>query len=426
MVIFFQRLPRSYLWGGLLFLVLIIGGLGWWKQRQAPPEYNTLTAQADTLISTVDVSGFVDSERKVTLKAAVAAQVSKRLALENQRQAAGAPLLALDNSQYQLQADQARVQKVTSEAQARTELSLAQKNLSSTLTQSQYNQVNLSNQWQKAEENLYFLKREQERNARLFQQNVISKQTFEQNKQQVDQALLDLKNARNRLDQATANAPEVISARQRVVQAEQALKVAQQQGQINLALPENNLRQSRVVAPFVGSVTRWLVNRGDYATPGTPLAEFQDLNDVRLILPLNELDVPRVQIGASVEIIFDAYPDTPYQGSVVAISMASISTESMQSYPIRVWFANPDNKIKPGMSGDAQITATRKDNVLAVPLNAVERKEKGFIIKILTPENKVEERSIEVGLSTLDSIEITQGLKAGEKVVLGTKKDEVE
>lgn len=408
-----------------MLLVILIGGFLWWKKQQAKPEYDIHTAKPETLISTVDVSGIVESERKVTLKAAVAAQVAKRLVLENQRQGAGAPLLALDNSQYQLQADQARVQKVTSESQARTELALAQKALNSAQTQSRYNQVNLNNQWQKAEETLFFLKREQERNARLYQQKVVSNQAFQQNKQQVDQAILDLKNAKNRLDQATANAPEVINARQRVTQAEQALKTAQQQGQINVALPENNLRQSRVVAPFSGSVTRWLVNRGDYATPGTSLAEFQDLKDVRLILPLNELDVPRVQVGALVEITFDAYPDHPYQGSVVRMSMASTgNTENVQSYPIYVWFNNTDAKIKPGMSGDAQITATRKENVLAVPLSAVERKDNKFWIKILTAEDKVEEREIEVGLSTLDSIEITKGLKTGENVILGTKKEE--
>ena len=335
-----------------------------------------------------------------------------------------APLLALDNSQYQLQLNQARVQKVTSEAQARTELALAQKALESAITQARYNQVNLNNQWQKAEESLFFLKREQERSARLVQQKVISNQTFQQSQQQVDQAILDLKNAKNRLEQATQNRPEVISARQRVTQAELALKTAQQQGQVNVDLPENNLRQSRVLAPFAGSVTRWLVNRGDYATPGTPLAEFQDLRDLRLVLPLNELDVPRVKVGAPVEIIFDAYPDQPYQGSVVSMSMASTeSTDSVQSYPIRVWFNNEALRIKPGMSGDAQITATRKANVLAVPLSAIERQENTFQLKVLNAENKVEEREVEVGLSTLDSIEITKGLKAGERVILGPKKD---
>lgn len=420
-----KTIPRRYIIGGLLFLIIGIGGFWWWSQRQIEPEYNTLTVKPDTLISTVDVSGVVESERKVTLKAVVAAQISKRLVLENQRQRINAPLLALDNSQYQLQVNQARVQKVTSESQARTELALAQKALNSATTQAQYNQVNLNNQWQKAEESLFFLKREQERSARLFQQKVVSSQTFQQTQQQVDQAILDLKNAKNRLDQATANKPEVISARQRVTQAEQALQTAQQQGKINLALPENNLRQSRVIAPFTGSITRWLVNRGDYATPGTPLAEFQDLQDVRLVLPLNELDFPRVAPGAPVEITFDAYPDRPYQGSVVSMSMASIEgTDNVQSYPIRVWFNNTDAKIKPGMSGDAQITATRKDNVLSVPLSAVERKENLFRIKILTSKNKVEERDVEVGLSTLDSIEITRGLKAGDRVILGPKKEE--
>ncbi len=419
-----EQLPRKYLWAGSLFVVLGVGA-AWYASQPHAPAYDTLTLQPETLVSTVDVSGTVESERKVTLKANVSLQIGGRRVQENQRVAQGTPLLALDNANYRLQVNQAQVQLQTSESQALTELQTAQKALDTALTQARYNQVNLSNQWQKAEENLFFLERELKRQARLYQQKVIPAQTYQQSKQQLEQARLDLQNAKNRLDQATQNHPEVVTARQRVEQAQTALTVARATGAANVALPRETLRQSQVLAPFAGSVTRWLVNRGDSAAPATPLAEFQDLQDLRLVLGLNELDLPKVHKGASVEIVFDAYPETPYTGSVVAMSEASVNdANNVQTYPIRVWFSNPGFKVKPGMSGDAKITATQKSGVLAVPLGAIERKDKNFVVKVLTADNTVEERTVQVGISTLDKIEITSGLKPGEKVVLGVASGE--
>lgn len=414
-----KGLPRKYLLGGAAFVVLGVGA-AWYSSQPHAPAYETLTLQPETLVSTVDVSGIVESERKVTLKANVSLQIGGRRVQENQRVAQGTPLLSLDNANYRLQVNQAQVQRDTSEKQALTELTTAQKALETALTQARYNQVNLSNQWQKAEENLYFLQRELERQQRLYQQKVIPAQSYQQSQQQLQQARLDLQNAKNRLEQATQNHPEVVTARQRVTQAQTALTVARQQGVVNVALPQETLRQSQVVAPFAGAVTRWLVNRGDSAAPATPLAEFQDLQDLRLVLGLNELDVPKVRPGAAVEVLFDAYPEQPFTGSVVAMSQASVSdSNNVQTYPIRVWFANPGFKIKPGMSGDAKITATRKTGVLAVPLGAIERKDDKFVVQVLSAEQTAEERVVKVGISTLEKIEVTEGLKAGEQVILG-------
>lgn len=414
-----KGLPRKYLIAGAAFVVLGVGG-AWYASQPHAPAYETLILKPETLVSTVDVSGAVESERKVTLKANVSLQIGGRRVQENQRVPQGTALLALDNANYRLQVNQAQVQRETSEQQALTELSTAQKALDTALTQARYNQVNLSNQWQKAEENLFFLQRELDRQQRLYQQKVIPAQNFQQSQQQLQQARLDLQNAKNRLDQATQNHPEVVTARQRVAQAQTALTVARQQGVVNVALPRETLRQSQVVAPFAGAVTRWLVNRGDSAAPATPLAEFQDLQDLRLILGLNELDVPKVRKGAPVEIVFDAYPEQVFTGSVVAMSEASVSdSNNVQTYPIRVWFANPDFKIKPGMSGDAKITATRKAGVLAVPLGAIERKDDTFVVKVLGENKDAEERVVKVGISTLEKIEVTEGLQAGDAVILG-------
>ncbi len=411
--------PKRYLAIGIVFVLLGVAAfLGW--NRQGVTAYETLTLTPETLVSTVDVSGVVESERKVTLKASVATQILGRSVPENKRVPRGTRLLQVNNSTYRIQLDQARTQRNTAIEQARVERNLAQTSLAEARVQAQNNLVNLRNQLQKAEESLFFLRQEKQRSERLYREKVISAQAYQQAQQQLDQALLDLTNAQSRLSQATESRPEVVQAQQRLTQALTALNTAQQQGVANVALPRENLRQSEVFAPFDGSITRWLVNRGDYAAPAAPLADFQDLQDLRLVLSLNELDFPRVKVGATVNITFDAYPDTPYQGSVSSMSQASIEgAENVQVYPIRVWFQNPELKIKPGMSGDAQITATRKENVLSVPLSAVERKDDNFYVKILDEQGEPQDRKVTLGLSTLDKIEITRGVKAGEKVVLG-------
>lgn len=427
------KLPKRWIAAGALLIVLGIG-LAWWLSRPRGPEYQTLSLAPESLVETIDVSGVVESERSVSLKAGVSARVLARKVSENQRVAAGTPLLSLDTDTLNLQLSQARTQAQTGQQQARSELDSASNALAELSRRKQQSLVGLRNQVQKAEENLYFLERELGRQQRLLAEQAVTAQSVDQQRQQVEMARIELANVRSNLDTALRTDPELVNARSREQAARTGLENARRSGEAAVALARGSLRQAALLAPFAGTVTSWSVQRGDYLTPGALVARFQDLADLRLVLALNELDFPRVRNGAQVEISFDAYPNQVFKGKVSWLSAASVpSAESQQAggagsgsgagssaiqvFPVKVWFGNPGMLIKPGMSGDARITVARRDKVLAVPISAIDKQGDRYTVKVLRGGKPVE-TTVTPGISTLDKVEIKTGLKAGDQLVL--------
>lgn len=425
-----RRLPRGWILAGAL-LILIGVGLAVWLLRPRQPDFTTLSLQPETLVETIDVSGTIESERVVQLKAGVSVRVLRRAVAENQRVAAGTPLLKLDVAALNLQLQQSRTQTLTSQRQAQSELDSAAATISELEKRRRESLVGLRNQVQRAEENLFFLERELTRQENLLAEAVVTAQSVDQQRQQVTQARRELTQTQNSLATAERTDPELVNARNRLNQARTSIENARRTGAASVALAGESLRQAGVLAPFNGEVTNWSVQKGDLLTPGSPIGRFQDLKDLRLILAVNELDFPKIRLGAAVEISFDAYPDRRFRGSVVWRSQASMagagadtataastgSASAIQVFPIKVWFQDPEHLIKPGMSGDARITVSRRQQVLAVPIGAIKKQEGHYTVRVLK-DGKPVETKVTVGSSTLDKVEIRSGLKAGDQLVI--------
>jgi HlyD family secretion protein len=410
---------KRLLWiiSGLVVLALAGGGAFWYRQKRNQPLPSLLLVRQN-LQEKIDVSGAVLSEHDVVLKASLSAQVLGRLVAENERVEAGTPLLKLDNATYQLQLQQARTNASASLNQADTESVSATKALNDMLRRKQLNLVNLRNQVQKAHENLRYQEDEYLRQIRLNQEGVSPDQRLEQQKQALEQARIELKSVKDNLASAEQDQTEITTARNRLQQARTSRENALKQGLATVQLAQDTLSKNAITAPFNGSIARWQVNRGDYVTPGTPLARFLDTRDLRLVLNINELDLPKVRIGAAVEITFDAYPETPYPGRVDWISESSITdSDNVQVFPVKIRFENPNGKIRPGMSADAQIAAAERKNILAVPISQIRKKEGRYFVDVLE-NNQAREKEVKLGIATLEQVEILSGLKAGQRLVM--------
>lgn len=412
-----RRLRWLWLVSGTLLITAAIAGAFWYsRHRTGEPLHQIVSRQ--NLKETIDVSGAVFSEQDVILKASLSAQVLQRLVSENQRVSAGTPILQLDSATYALQLQQARVNAQASLTQAQVERSSAEKALQEVLRRKQMNIDNLLNQRDKAHRNLLFQEEEYLRQVRLSQEGVISSQRLEQQKQALDQARLDLKVAEDNLASTQRDQTEVTAAKNRVNQALTAIKNARRQGDAAIQLAQDTLQKNAILAPFTGSITRWQVNRGDYLTPGTPLARFINTEDLRLVLNVNELDLPKVHLGSQVEIIFDAYPDQIYLGKVVWMSESSITdSDNAQVFPVKVWFDNREHRIRPGMSADARIAGVERRQVVAIPISSIRKKDGRYFVDVLK-QGKPQETEVKLGISTLDAVEVLSGLRSGDRLVI--------
>ena len=148
----------------------------------------------------------------------------------------------------------------------------------------------------------------------------------------------------------------------------------------------DQLAKTHLTAPMDGRVTRLAVEEGEVAVPGTfsretgLLLTISDLSVIQTTVNVDETDVVRVNIGDSVEVTIDAFPDTTFVGRVTKVSNSAILTaaSSVQGqndravdYEVEITLSNPPAEVRPDLSATARVvTDTRKD-ALAIPIIAL-------------------------------------------------------
>jgi RND family efflux transporter MFP subunit len=181
----------------------------------------------------------------------------------------------------------------------------------------------------------------------------------------------------------------------------------------------------RITAPFRGVVTKRYADPGAMIQAGTasqtqamPVVRISDVDRLRLVLPVPESVTPRVKIGSPVEVRVDSL-NRVFQGRVARFNgRLDTATRTMEA---EVDVQNPGGAIKPGMYGYASLRLERKDNVLAVPVQAANVKSGAATVLVVASDGNLEERVIQTGLETPEFIEVVMGVDEGDLLVLGTK-----
>jgi RND family efflux transporter MFP subunit len=184
----------------------------------------------------------------------------------------------------------------------------------------------------------------------------------------------------------------------------------------------------RVTAPFAGVITKRYADTGSMIQAGTssstqvmPLVKLSENRLLRLILPVPESAVPTVHVGQQVEVRVPTL-NRSFPGRVARYAdKLSSGTRTMDT---EVDVPNPSLLLIPGMFAEVNLTLTHRDDVLAVPIPAVDLSsgdESSGQVVVVTPENRIEIRKVQVGMQNPTSIEILSGLRAGDLVVLGNR-----
>jgi HlyD family secretion protein len=93
----------------------------------------------------------------------------------------------------------------------------------------------------------------------------------------------------------------------------------------------------------------------------------QDLTKMQVDTAVNEADIGKVKEGQNVEFSVDAYPDTVFKGTVFQVRNAPITVQNVVTYTVVIQVANPDVKLRPGMTANAAITTSLKKDVIRLP-----------------------------------------------------------
>jgi RND family efflux transporter MFP subunit len=198
-------------------------------------------------------------------------------------------------------------------------------------------------------------------------------------------------------------------ARNAAVQQYQALLGAR----ARVSLARKALADTVVRAPFSGVVGQRLVSIGDYVTRGTKVASVMRTHPLRVELTVPEQYSAEVSIGRSVSFEVDASPGKTFTGQVRYVSPA-LQTES-RTLIVEAVVPNEDGMLKPGSFATARIEQSSRTPAVLVPASAV--RTIGTTARVFVVSGgRVEERIVTVGQPVEDLVEITTGLKAGERV----------
>ena len=169
-------------------------------------------------------------------------------------------------------------------------------------------------------------------------------------------------------------------------------------------------------SPVTGVVTEKKAVQGMRFMPGEALYQVSDLSSIWVVADVFEQDLGLVKIGAKARIKINAYPDKSFSGTVTYV-YPTLKAET-RTVPVRVELANPGGLLKPGMFAEMELQASARGQVLTMPASAIIDSGTRQMALIALKEGRFEPREVKVGTRSDNYIEVLEGVKEGEQVVV--------
>jgi HlyD family secretion protein len=386
-------------------------------------------ATTRTIIESVNASGKIYPEIEIKISPDIAGQITDLYVEEGDSVKKGKVLARIYADIYALQRDEA----------------------ASRVNQSVATVDNGKASLESLKANLDLAKQTLDRNRSLFEQKIISKAELEQYE------------VTYRSAQANYNA---------ALQNIKGLQANVQSTQTGLSKASKDLSRTTIVAPMDGVISSLKVKKGESVSGsgfnvGTEMMTVADMSVLEVRVDVGENDIVKISIGDSADVEVDAYNNRKFKGVVTKIasstktSVASLTSNDVTNYEVRIRLDKESYKdlagktfpFRPGMNASADIKTKRVDNVLAVPITAVNARVKGSdksmadkkeedkknkadeeglaemnidngdeleeVVFILQADGTVKKAVVKSGIQDINYIEVLTGLKAGDEVIIG-------
>jgi HlyD family secretion protein len=380
---------KKLLVAAVVLVLAAAGGYYVFATREPERTYKTVKVERGDIVSAVSATGNLSAVTTVQVGTQVSGTISGLFVDFNSPVKKGQVIAQIDPALFSAEVEQTRGNHLA-----------AQANL------------------ERARATLADAKRTMERNRQLVKEGVVSQGDFDAAETRYHEALASVK-----------------AAEASVIQTRGAL-----------ARAETNLKNATIRSPVDGVVISRTVDVGQtvaasFQTP-TLFTIAQDLTRMQIETSVDEADISRVRVGQPVTFTVDAYPDAPFRARVAQVRSAPVVTQNVVTYVVVVTVANPELKLKPGMTANVSIEVGRKEGVLKVPTAALRfrpRTDKedgergnsgrpmgakgnrggGQQVYLLSPEKKPVPVKITTGLGNDTHVEVTGGnLSEGARVIV--------
>ena len=215
-----------------------------------------------------------------------------------------------------------------------------------------------------------------------------------------------------------------------------ARRTAYEVARFQLEQSEDNLGKTRIYAPISGRVVRVEVEEGETVVlgtmnnPGTVMFTLGDLSAMQAKIFVDEADIVYVSAGQPARVTLDAMPDVWFEARVRSIGyMPATDTgaggDDVTEFEVALDLADVDPRLRPGMSVTGVITTAERGNVLTCPLQAIGRREfegKTRDTVFVLEGGRAKRVPVKTGISDGTRVEVVEGLKAGQRVIVGPYK----
>jgi HlyD family secretion protein len=347
-----------------------------------PKQVSVVPVKKDSVRRAVDVVGTLTAVDQVTISSEAEGTVRTILADLGDRVQTGQILVRLDNerAQYALQQQQAALARTLAQYGAKDPQHLPEPENTPDV--------------RRASAELAQSRSAFERAQTLLKRELVAQQTF-------DDAQADLQSKQAGYEVALQNARNLGAS---VQAAEAAMKLAERQ-----------LRDTEIRAPFEGYVERRLVNLGELVKSQMPVMSIVRLDPLKVTAEIPERMAPWIDDGRPVELRVDAYPTRAFTGKVTRISPA-VNTGT-RAFAFEAAVPNSDGALKPGTFARVHVESGKVDEVLTLPYGALQYRY-GVNRVFVVNGDRLEMRELQVGERLGDRIEVTSGVKPGERVVV--------
>jgi HlyD family secretion protein len=395
------RKSRKRLYIGVGAAVLVVGGVaGFATLNGAAPEIDPsrlAAVERGTMVKSVVATGKVEPITKVEIKSKANGIIQKLNADIDLAVNEGDVLVELD-----------REQLAAALRGAEANLLAARASLEAAEAQLQKNRVEAEGP--EAE----FARRAYERAQSLFSQHLIAQSALDD-----AHSLVDVADNRKRAAQSqlVVSQAKVAEARAQVAQAKAAAeRAAEDVANATIRAPIRGTVLSRDVE--IGSPVSSILNLGANATLVMTLG---DITQVFVRGKVDEADIGRVRLGQPARIRVETFKDKTFNGRVTQISPMGVEKDNVTNFEVRVSIDNPGKELKANMTANAEIVLEEHADSLIVPEAAITYDaQKNAFAQVPAPGVKTGVRKVpvKVGIGNGTRIQIVDGLKAGDKVVL--------
>ena len=182
-----------------------------------------------------------------------------------------------------------------------------------------------------------------------------------------------------------------------------------------LAIARERYAKTRILAPMAGWISEKKISQGEYVRNGTPLYTLVQIDPLKLLFTVSEKDIGKLRIGQDVQFKVDAYPDREFKGRVT-ILYPTID-ERTRSLTVEARAANPERLLKPGLFAKVTLYTDEPRDTVVIPVTSMLYE--GRNVKVFVVEgDRARERPVKPGNKYDDVMEVTEGLKGGETLVV--------